>query len=71
MYMYVCMYVWLIDGWILIEEAKRRLRNAGYEQVTERQDWDLEAGKRYFFTRNHSTIVAFAIGNKYAYFNDF
>ncbi|KAL9335347.1 hypothetical protein Peur_072528 [Populus x canadensis] len=54
-----------------VEEAKRRLRNAGYEQVTERQDWDLEAGKRYFFTRNHSTIVAFAIGNKFEAGNGF
>ncbi|KAG6747173.1 hypothetical protein POTOM_049554 [Populus tomentosa] len=45
-----------------VEEAKRRLKNAGFEQVSERQDWKLEAGKRYFFTRNHSTIVAFAIG---------
>ncbi|KAJ6977689.1 aspartyl aminopeptidase [Populus alba x Populus x berolinensis] len=54
-----------------VEEAKRRLRNAGYEQVSERQDWDLEAGKRYFFTRNHSTIVAFAIGNKFEAGNGF
>ncbi|KAL9372810.1 hypothetical protein Peur_035054 [Populus x canadensis] len=54
-----------------VEEAKRRLRNAGYEQVSERQDWDLEAGKRYFFTRNHSTIVAFAVGNKFEAGNGF
>jgi aspartyl aminopeptidase len=52
----------------LIEEAKRRLKNAGYEQVSERYDWKLEAGKRYFFTRNHSTILAFAIGKKYVFF---
>ncbi|XP_061956948.1 probable aspartyl aminopeptidase [Populus nigra] len=54
-----------------VEEAKRRLRNAGYEQVSERQDWDLEAGKRYFFTRNHSTVVAFAVGNKFEAGNGF
>ncbi|KAJ6418117.1 hypothetical protein OIU84_001492 [Salix udensis] len=54
-----------------VEEAKKRLRNAGYEQVSERQDWNLEAGKRYFFTRNHSTIVAFAIGNKFEAGNGF
>lgn len=54
-----------------VEEAKRRLKNAGYEQVSERQDWKLEAGKRYFFTRNHSTIVAFAIGKKYVAGNGF
>ncbi|MBA0827432.1 hypothetical protein Goarm_012214, partial [Gossypium armourianum] len=43
-------------------EAKKRLQKVGYEHVIEREDWKLEAGKRYFFTRNHSTIVAFAIG---------
>lgn len=48
-----------------VDEAKKRLRSAGYEQVSEREDWKLEAGKKYFFTRNHSTIVAFAIGKKY------
>ncbi|KAL0429597.1 UNVERIFIED_CONTAM: putative aspartyl aminopeptidase [Sesamum radiatum] len=48
-----------------VDEAKKRLRSAGYVQVSEREDWKLEAGKKYFFTRNHSTIVAFAIGKKY------
>ncbi|KAL0464109.1 UNVERIFIED_CONTAM: putative aspartyl aminopeptidase [Sesamum latifolium] len=48
-----------------VDEAKKRLRSAGYAQVSEREDWKLEAGKKYFFTRNHSTIVAFAIGKKY------
>lgn len=50
-----------------LEEAKKRLLSVGYEQVSERADWKLEAGKKYFFTRNHSTIVAFAIGKKYGY----
>ncbi|XP_052182254.1 probable aspartyl aminopeptidase isoform X2 [Diospyros lotus] len=47
-----------------VEEAKKILKNAGYEQISERKDWSLEAGKKYYFTRNHSTIVAFAIGKK-------
>lgn len=51
--------------WFCIaDEAKKRLRSAGYAQVSEREDWKLEAGKKYFFTRNYSTIVAFAIGKK-------
>ncbi|PSR89506.1 Aspartyl aminopeptidase [Actinidia chinensis var. chinensis] len=54
-----------------VDEAKKRLRSAGYEQVSEREDWKLEAGKKYFFTRNHSTIVAFAIGKKYVTGNGF
>ncbi|KAF2302635.1 hypothetical protein GH714_000506 [Hevea brasiliensis] len=55
----------------LRNEAKRRLINVGYVQVSEREDWKLEPGKRYFFTRNHSTIVAFAIGKRYVAGNGF
>lgn len=53
----------------MTDEAKKRLQNAGYEPVSEREDWKLEAGKKYFFTRNYSTIVAFAIGKKYDFFS--
>ncbi|XP_051119030.1 probable aspartyl aminopeptidase [Andrographis paniculata] len=48
-----------------VDEAKKRLSSAGFEQLSERKDWKLEPGKKYFFTRNHSTIVAFAVGKKY------
>ncbi|KAJ4712541.1 Aspartyl aminopeptidase [Melia azedarach] len=54
-----------------VDEAKNRLLKVGYEQISERDEWNLEAGKRYFFTRNHSTIVAFAIGKKYVAGNGF
>jgi aspartyl aminopeptidase len=54
-----------------VDESKRRLLKAGYEQISERDDWKLEAGKKYFFTRNYSTIVAFAIGHKYVAGNGF
>lgn len=54
-----------------VDEAKKQLTSAGYEQVSEREDWKLEVGKKYFFTRNHSTIVAFAIGKKYVAGNGF
>ncbi|KAL1208576.1 putative aspartyl aminopeptidase [Cardamine amara subsp. amara] len=54
-----------------VDESKKRLQKAGYEQVSERDDWKLEAGKKYYFTRNYSTIVAFAIGKKYVAGNGF
>ncbi|XP_040985718.1 probable aspartyl aminopeptidase isoform X2 [Juglans microcarpa x Juglans regia] len=54
-----------------IDEAKKRLVAAGYEQVLEREDWKLEVGKKYFFTRNYSSIIAFAIGKKYVAGNGF
>jgi aspartyl aminopeptidase len=49
-----------------VEEAKQRLSKAGFVQISERHPWNIEAGGKYFFTRNHSTIIAFAIGNKCA-----
>ncbi|CAH1419109.1 unnamed protein product [Lactuca virosa] len=54
-----------------VDEAKRRLKVAGYEQIFEKGDWNLQPGKKYFFTRNYSTIVAFAIGKKYIAGNGF
>ncbi|KAK9073562.1 hypothetical protein SSX86_007886 [Deinandra increscens subsp. villosa] len=54
-----------------VDEAKRKFTAAGYEQIFERGDWDLQAGNKYFFTRNYSTIVAFAIGKKYVAGNGF
>ena len=29
-----------------------------------RDKWELEGGKRYFFTRNNTTLVAFVVGQK-------
>ncbi|KAM7471500.1 hypothetical protein LguiA_009683 [Lonicera macranthoides] len=54
-----------------VDEAKKLLRTAGFKQISEKEDWNLETGKKYFFTRNHSTVVAFAIGKKFAAGNGF
>ncbi|CAL4971952.1 unnamed protein product [Urochloa decumbens] len=45
-------------------EAKRQLLDAGFKLLSESDDWDLQPGGRYFFTRNMSCLVAFAIGEK-------
>ncbi|KAL9685168.1 hypothetical protein QQ045_022615 [Rhodiola kirilowii] len=45
-------------------EARKRLDAAGYERFSYKEDWELEAGKKYFFTRNYSTIIPFAIEAK-------
>lgn len=50
-----------------VDEAKKRLKEAGFTQLSEREDWVLKNGKKYFFTRNYSTIVAFAIGKKWVW----
>ncbi|KAK9905851.1 hypothetical protein WJX75_007577 [Coccomyxa subellipsoidea] len=55
-----------------VEEASRRLNAAGFEKLSERQSWQgLKKGGRYYFTRNASTIVAFAVGANYEAGNGF
>ncbi|CAL8472061.1 g11603 [Coccomyxa elongata] len=55
-----------------VEEASRRLNAAGFQKLSERQSWHgLKKGGRYYFTRNASTIVAFAVGGKYEAGNGF
>lgn len=49
----------------VVESCIQRLLKAGYQQLSERDAWDLSPNKRYFFTRNQTTIVAFAVGAKY------
>lgn len=54
------------------EEASRRLTAAGFQKLSERQPWArLKRGGRYYFTRNASTIVAFAVGARYEAGNGF
>ncbi|CAL5202830.1 unnamed protein product [Lathyrus oleraceus] len=54
-----------------VDEAKKQLQAAGYQQISEKEVWELKAGHKYFFTRNHSTIVAFAVGKRYVAGNGF
>ncbi|XP_015578324.1 probable aspartyl aminopeptidase isoform X2 [Ricinus communis] len=52
-------------------EAKRQLIDAGFHLLNENDEWDLKPGGRYFFTRNMSCLVAFAVGEKYTVGNGF
>lgn len=54
-----------------VDDAKKRLQSAGYHQISEKETWELKSGHKYFFTRNHSTIVAFAIGKRFVGGNGF
>merc|ERR1711991_759431 len=49
------------------------LKSEGFELLKETDDWNgqLKAGGKYYFTRNHSTLVAFAVGEKYEVGNGF
>lgn len=48
-----------------VDEARRALLAAGYEQLSERDAWEIRRNGKYFFTRNMSTLVAFAVGGRY------
>jgi aspartyl aminopeptidase len=52
-------------------ESARMLTEAGFTRLSERDEWALKPGGRYFFTRNMSSIVAFAVGEKYEPGNGF
>ncbi|KAJ3056885.1 hypothetical protein HK097_003045 [Rhizophlyctis rosea] len=54
-------------------ELARTARSEGYEEINERDSWQdlVTPGGRYFFTRNKSSIVAFAVGAKYKSGNGF
>ncbi|KAG2490499.1 hypothetical protein HYH03_011122 [Edaphochlamys debaryana] len=54
-----------------VEEASKRLVAAGFTPISEREPWSVKPGGRYFFTRNMSTIVAFAVGAKFQPGNGF
>lgn len=39
-----------------------RLEKAGYQALNEADSWSLQAGGKYYVTRNQSSIIAFALG---------
>lgn len=48
-----------------VQAAVKRLTAAGFTQLVEADAWALEKGGKYFFTRNETTIVAFAVGAQF------
>ena len=54
------------------DEASKRLKAAGFQKLSERKSWKgLKTGGKDCFRRDASTIVAFAIGSKFAAGNGF
>ena len=46
-----------------VAQMRNILLNNGYEELLEGQSWHIEAGHRYFITRNHSSIIALNLGD--------
>ena len=44
-----------------IANLKEDLREAGYRELKEKDPWLVDAGSRYFVTRNDSAIIAFSV----------
>jgi len=47
-----------------VQYMKNELRGNGFNELREKEKWNLTPGQSYYFTRNGSTVVAFTLGNK-------
>ena len=43
------------------------LEKNGFEQLPLNKEWDLKIGGKYYVTKNDSTVIAFRIGNNFAF----
>ena len=61
------------DPFYATENACKRLEDAGFTRLDERDAWTskLKQGGKYYFTRNRSCIVAFAVGSTFEPGNGF
>ncbi|EPQ59304.1 peptidase M18, aminopeptidase I [Gloeophyllum trabeum ATCC 11539] len=50
-----------------VHNAALRLEKAGFRKIREKDEWekDLEAGGKYYFTRNQSSLLAFTLPQKW------
>ena len=46
-----------------VEQMAEILKREGFLQLAESERWEIHRGGRYYVTRNHSSILAFEVGN--------
>ncbi|UPX19917.1 Aminopeptidase I [Ascochyta rabiei] len=49
-----------------VDAVAKDLERDGYKKLSERDAWELRAGGKYYVDRNGTSLIAFAIGDKYA-----
>lgn len=48
-----------------VDTVAKDLQKAGYKKLSERDDWELKQGGKYYVDRNGSSIIAFSVGDGY------
>lgn len=48
-----------------VDAVAKDLEKDGYKKLSERDAWDLKAGGKYYVDRNGTSLIAFAVGDKY------
>ena len=48
----------------VIDNVKKELKNAGFEELCENKKWEIKEGGKYYVTRNLSSIIAFKVPSK-------